>query len=97
MDLKFRASYQIGANLLVFSQRRTQNGVCCANHDKWSEQLKLCRPHFDEGKNSIVILIPKFKQRHILSHIGGNRTDLAEGKLQFSRELISGGQATAIT
>ena len=33
-----------------------------------------------------------FKQQHILPHIGGNRTDLAGCKLQFSRELISGGQ-----
>ena len=60
MDLKFHASYQIGANLLVCSLHRTQNAVCCANHYKWSEQLKLCQPHFDDGKTSIVILIPKF-------------------------------------
>ena len=46
MDLKFHTSYQIGANLLVCSLRRTQNAVCCANHYKWSEQLKLCQPHF---------------------------------------------------
>ena len=41
----------------------------------------------------LFFLSQSFKQQQMLPNIGGNRTDLVEDKLQFSRELISRGRA----